>query len=230
MCILLILMTAFRVDPRFKFVNKLGKNFILPMFKFLGINCGFAYIISLFMGNGSSSVTGVSSATISLGDPVMVMLAMVILNCVVVFMLFKMIKSVWKEVKSTSKMLGNFLAGVAGGVGSMVLAGTKVAGGVGTKALGSSKSTMSSIRRVASKANTTTSQTRTIYNSDGTSYESSSNKRTTNWRLKRKAKKTEKFKEDPTKSKSKSNSKSNAINNIIKKGLNKISGKSKGDK
>lgn len=251
MCIVLILMTAFRVDPRFKFVNKLGKNFILPMFKFLGINCGFAYIISLFMGNGSSSVTGVSSATISLGDPVMVMLAMIILNCVVVFMLFKMLKSVWNEVKSTSKMLGNFLAGVAGGVGSMVLAGTKVAvagtkvaGGVGRKSLGLSKSAISSIGRVASKANTTTSQSHTIYNSDGTSYESSSNKRTTNWRLKRKAKKTEKFKENPTKSesdnksnenptkrnKSKSDSKLNATNNIIKKGLNKISGKFKGGK
>lgn len=120
--ILIILMSAFRVDPEYRFVKRLGKSFVTPMFKFLAINCCMAFVLSLFMGEGNSAVTGASKASISLGDPVMVMLAMVLLNGIVLYLFCKLLYGVWKDIKSAGKMVGNFLAGVAGSVGGLALA------------------------------------------------------------------------------------------------------------
>lgn len=122
MSILIILMSAFKVDPQYKFVKRLGKSFISPMIRFLIINCGMAFILSLFMGEGSTAVTGSSKPTIVLGDPVMVMLAMILLNGIVLYLFFKMLKDVWKDIRSSGKLVGNFLTGVAGSVGGLALA------------------------------------------------------------------------------------------------------------
>lgn len=122
MSILMILMTAFKVDPQFKFVKRLSKSFVAPMLKFLAINCAMAFIVSLFMGEGSTAVTGSLKPTISLGDPVMVMLAMIVLNCIVLYLFCKLLYGVWKDIKMSSKLIGNFLTGVAGSVGGLALA------------------------------------------------------------------------------------------------------------
>lgn len=120
--ILIILMSAFKVDPQFKFVKRLSKSFVSPMLKFLAINCAMAFIVSLFMGEGSTAVTGSLKPSISLGDPVMVMLAMIVLNGVVLYMLWKLLYGVWKDIKTSSKLVGNFMTGVVGSVGGLALA------------------------------------------------------------------------------------------------------------
>lgn len=120
--ILIILMTSFKVDPQLKFTKRLGKSFITPMIKFLGINCAMAFIVSLFMGEGNIAVTGSSKPSISLGDPVMVMLAMVVLNCVVLYILVKILLGVFRDIKSSAKLVGGFIGGVAGSVGGLALA------------------------------------------------------------------------------------------------------------
>ena len=120
--ILIILMSAFKVDPEYRFVKRLGKSFLIPMVKFLAINCCMAFVLSLFMGEGNTGVTGSSSPTISLGDPVMVMLAMLILNGIVLFLFCKLLLGVWKDIKSAGKLVGNFLAGVVGSVGGLAVA------------------------------------------------------------------------------------------------------------
>ena len=151
MSILLILMSAFRVDPEFKFVKKLGKNLISPMFRFLLINCGMAFVLSLFMGEGNDAVTGSMKPTISLGDPVMVMLAMVLLNGVVLFLLFKLLMEVWKNIKSSGKMVVDFISGVAGSAGGLALA---TAVGKSNMSSGSSDMGASFSTRMESKGNT----------------------------------------------------------------------------
>lgn len=120
--ILIILMSAFKVDPEYRFVKRLGKSFLTPMLKFLAINCCMAFVLSLFMGEGNTAVTGASKANISLGDPVMVMLAMVLLNGIVLYLFCKLLYGVWKDIKSAGKLVGTFLSGVAGSVGGLALA------------------------------------------------------------------------------------------------------------
>lgn len=121
--ILIILLSAFRVDPEYKFVKRLVTSFLKPMLKFLAINCGMAFILSLFMGEGSTAVTGSDKATISLGDPVMVMLAMIVLNGVVLFLFFKMLCDVWKDITNSGKMVGSFVTSVISSVGGSVTSG-----------------------------------------------------------------------------------------------------------
>lgn len=156
--VLIILMTSFKVDPRFNFVKRLINSFIVPMIKFLGINCGLAFIVSLFMGEGSNLVTGDNGPSISLGDPVMVMLIMVLLNSIVLYLLFKLLITLWRDVKVCGKSVGNFLVGVAGSVGGLVT----------TTAVAKSKNVMNSSQSVNNSIPSYNAQTR------GKSFESGS--------------------------------------------------------
>lgn len=114
--ILIILMAAFKVDPEQKFVKRLMISFMKPMFQFMLITCGMAWVVSLFMGEGNTDVTGALTPTISLGDPVMVMVVMIVLNSAVIYLYFKILKGVWKDIVKSGKLVGNFLAGVFGSV------------------------------------------------------------------------------------------------------------------
>lgn len=122
MFILNVLIYAFKVDTESKFINKMIGSFIRPLGKFLMVTCGMALVVSWFMGEGNTAVTGSVETSISLGDPVMVLLVMVILNGVVVFSYFKILWAMWKDIKSASKLVGNFITGVVGSVGGMALA------------------------------------------------------------------------------------------------------------
>lgn len=122
MAIFTILMSAFKVDPKFKFTKRLMGSLVKPMISFLIINCTMAWVISLFMGEGNTKVTGSLEQSISLGDPVMVMLAMLVLNGVVLYLLWKMLYNVWKDIKTSSKVLGNFVLGVSGSLGGLAFA------------------------------------------------------------------------------------------------------------
>lgn len=121
MSILVILLSVFKVDPEYKFIKKLMSSLINPMIRFLVINCGMALILSLFMGEGNTAVTGSSKVTISLGDPVMVMLIMILLNGIVIYLLWKLLYNVLQDIKQSGKLVGNFMLGVAGSVGSVAV-------------------------------------------------------------------------------------------------------------
>lgn len=117
MGIMIILMTAFRVDSQQKFIKRLFISFIKPLLQFLGISCLMAFVVSLFMGEGSTSITGSMGASISLGDPVMAMLAMIVLNVLVMIGYFKILRGVWKDLKRAGKLVGGFVTGVLGALG-----------------------------------------------------------------------------------------------------------------
>lgn len=118
--ILLIICTAFRVDPESKFIKKVLSGIVIPMLKFMAISIGFSYVISLFMGTGNNAVTQTKEVSIQMGDPVVVMLFMLAIDIAALVLYYKVIKGVVKTVISESKMAFSFVGGVTGGLLGMV--------------------------------------------------------------------------------------------------------------
>lgn len=118
--ILIILSTAFRVDPEQKFIKKVIIGFFLPLLKFFLITIAFSYVISLFMGVGNNAVTQTEVISIKMGDPVIVMIAMIAIDIAVLYLYFKVIKGVIDTIKTEGKNVVNFGAAVFGGAAAMV--------------------------------------------------------------------------------------------------------------
>lgn len=112
--ILLILVTAFKVDPEQKFIGNLTKGIFVPMLSFFAITIGFAWVVSLFMGVGNNAVTETKTTSISMGDPVTVMLALGALDVVVIIVYYKILKGIVKDIKHNFKAVTNFMGGVFG--------------------------------------------------------------------------------------------------------------------
>ena len=112
--ILIILATAFRVDPNMKFIRKIWDGVVLPMVKFFLVTIGFSYVVSLFMGKGNNSVTQDATVSIRMGSPVTVMFAMIVVNILLLILYFKIIKGVLDSVRHYGKMDLSFVGGVAG--------------------------------------------------------------------------------------------------------------------
>lgn len=119
--ILIVLVHVFKIEDNIKIFNRMLLSFLSPMLKFLAVTCGLAFIVSLFMGEGNTAVTGSMGVAISLGDPVMVMLVMVLLNSIVVFMYFKILLDIWRDIKSSGKKVFHFASGVTGALGGLAL-------------------------------------------------------------------------------------------------------------
>lgn len=176
--IMLILMIASsHVDQEFKFVQKLLKNFVNPMVKFIILTCGLSFAISLFMGSGSSEVTGELTPSIQLGDPSMVILVMTAINGLAVYMYFKILWDVWKNVKHEGKIVGNSIGGIIGAVASMGIAGAlsgrgKSNVGYGEGYSGGSRSRGSSMKGTGSQSSSggTATKERVIYKSSDEDY------------------------------------------------------------
>lgn len=119
--ILIILSTAFRVDPEQKFIKKVIVGFFLPLIKFFLITIAFSYVISLFMGIGNNAVTQTETNSIQMGDPVIVMIAMIAIDIAALFLYFTVIKGVINTIKTEGKNVVNFGAAVFGGAAAMIM-------------------------------------------------------------------------------------------------------------
>lgn len=126
--ILIILTSAFNVDQENKFLKKMIHSFLVPMIKFILVTCGMAFVISLFMGSGSTEVTGELTPSIQLGDPSMVVLAMIFVNGVVLYMYFMILLNVWRGIKRDGKLVGQAIGGIVGSVVAMGVAGVASSG------------------------------------------------------------------------------------------------------
>ena len=120
--ILAILVSLLHVDEEQKFIGRLITSVVTPMAKYFIVTMGMAYLISLFMGVGNDSITNMHTATIQLGDPVMVMIAMLLVDIVAIILYYRIIKSVWQSVRRMGKLVGNV------GTGCVVAAGGFVTG------------------------------------------------------------------------------------------------------
>lgn len=121
MSILMILSATVKLEINLARVLK--ESLLAPLIKFLGISVGMAFIVSLFMSNGNTAVTHRADTVISLGDPVMVILVMIIINIVVLVLYYRTVKKVAKDCIKYAKAVGSSVVGMGGGVFSTLASG-----------------------------------------------------------------------------------------------------------
>lgn len=124
--VLLIIVTAFKIDTDQKYIKKLLKGIAIPLIGFLVVNIIFAWVLAMFMGVGNNAVTQTSRATIQTGDPVIVMLIMIALDILCMICYFKLVKAVIKEIMSNLNLIKGYLGGIAQGTAAF-------AGGITSK-------------------------------------------------------------------------------------------------
>ena len=160
--VLIILCTSFRVDSNQRFIKRITIGVIQPILLFTVETVGFAYVISLFMGSGNNAVTESSSASIRMGSPATVLFAMIVINCVIVWLYARILLGVVRSIRSYGKSAVGAVMGVIGGAVSVISsrvgsafhgsgvsgAGSSGAGGIS----GSADSGMNS-RRAESRGN-----------------------------------------------------------------------------
>lgn len=113
--VLLIIVTAFKIDTDQKYIKKLLKGIAMPLIGFLVVNIIFAWVLAMFMGVGNNAVTQTSRATIQTGDPVIVMLIMIALDILCMICYFKLVKAVIKEIMSNLNLIKGYLGGIVQG-------------------------------------------------------------------------------------------------------------------
>ena len=96
------------------------------------------------MGTGNNAVTQSKNISINMGSPVTVMICIIAINLIILYVYFKIIKTVWDSIKHNAKMAVNFMGGVAGATMGMLGAkfaskASKAAGGSGGSSGGGSK-------------------------------------------------------------------------------------------
>lgn len=123
--ILVILAASVSLEIRIQEV--LIKSLVLPLLKYLGISIGMAFVVSLFMSDGNTAVTNRKSITISLGDPVMLLIAMLVINAGVLILYARLCKGVWNDAKKYFQAVGSSIVGTFGGALAK-LSGAVIAG------------------------------------------------------------------------------------------------------
>ena len=110
--ILMLICSALKLD--LKITTVVWKILITPLIKFLCINIGHALIVSLFMSDGATGVTGTSATTISTGEPTTAIILMLILNITVFYLYFRVTRDIVKDVIKYTKAVSTSVQGVAG--------------------------------------------------------------------------------------------------------------------
>ncbi len=127
--LLMILGAAVKVEMNILTVAV--RSLLQPLGLFLVINIGFAFIVSLFLGGGAQGVVK-TSTVISLGDPTMALIAMLIINIVVLILYFKLCKKckadLAKYAKEVLSSVGSTVAEVGGSAAKALAAGAAFAG------------------------------------------------------------------------------------------------------
>ena len=121
--IIMILAASIKLEMRLSKV--LLESLVLPLLKFLAVSVGMAFFVSMFMYNGNTAVTGRNSTTITLGDPVMVLLVMLLINAGVLVLYFRICKKVFQDAVKYTKTVATSITGMVGGLGSGIVNGVK---------------------------------------------------------------------------------------------------------
>lgn len=132
--LLIIMGAAFKLE--FNFFNVIWKSLFAPLASFALLNLGLAFIVSMFMSNGTEGVVDVTP-TINLGDPTMALILMLVINIFFTFMYFKIVKKCiadFKEYfKAVANSIGSAVTGLVGGVAGGLIAGKLKKPGIGSR-------------------------------------------------------------------------------------------------
>lgn len=110
-----------RVEEGKQFWKTVRRGLLFPLGILLAVSFIRAWITSLFLSNGNTAVTGYSGFSISLGDPVLAMVAMLSISIIYMAFMFYTIATIYKGLFETSQVIGASLKGV----GSQVVSGFK---------------------------------------------------------------------------------------------------------
>lgn len=123
----IIMILAASVKLEMSLGKTIIRSLVKPMGFFFLISVAMAFFVSLFMYEGNTDVTGRGGLSINLGDPVMVLLVMLVLNFGALCLYFKIAKGVVKDVlkygQSVFASVGGMIGGLANGVSSGFKAG-----------------------------------------------------------------------------------------------------------
>jgi len=100
------------------------KHVGMPSLLFLVANLGFAYVVSIFMGEGLTGYVGGRTPTLGLTDPTTTLLLMVLVDIVFVIILWKLIKLLFISVKNHSIRVA--LATADLGIGALKVVSSKL--------------------------------------------------------------------------------------------------------
>ena len=114
----LLIIIGAAVKLEFNFFNVLWKSLLAPLLSYAGLSLGLAFVVSMFMSNGTEGVVS-STPVISLGDPTMALICMLVLNVFFTFMYFKIVKKCISDFKTyfqaVANSIGSAVTGVVGG-------------------------------------------------------------------------------------------------------------------
>lgn len=122
----LLIIIGAAVKLEFNFFSVLWKSLLAPLLSYAGLNLGLAFIVSMFMSNGTEGVVN-KMPVISLGDPTMALICMLVLNIAVTVLYFKIVKKCIKDFKTYFSAVfysaGSAVTGLVGGVTGGLLHG-----------------------------------------------------------------------------------------------------------
>lgn len=97
----------------------LWQSLVKPIIQFTLISVGLAFIVSLLMFGGPSGVTS-TTQTISLGDPTMTLILLIVLNSAVIVLYWKLVMSSYKELTKYLRAIASSVTGaVRGAIGTV---------------------------------------------------------------------------------------------------------------
>lgn len=139
---LLVCMFAF-VTPPDGIWKWIGKNYLLPYGIFVAALVAHMLVVSLFVGEGVTSVVGQRGITVTTGDPTITIILMLVVNIIYAFGLFQVLRLQLKSFKVSLTGIGaaalGFVAGAAGfvmgqikgGLGALAGGGRSIGRGIG---------------------------------------------------------------------------------------------------
>ena len=118
MSILMLVATCIRIED--ELLKNILRSLVFPLLGLVGIFIGMAWVVSLFMSNGNTAVTGYDGVAVSMGDPVMVLIAMLAIHAVVIILLFLLFKFMIGNIMRYAKSIGSSMWAVSKGSASAV--------------------------------------------------------------------------------------------------------------
>lgn len=88
------------LNPPEKVISTVSKVLVLPIILFTVCNIIFAYVVSIFLGEGLVSYVGSKSPTLATNDPSMTIFMLILVGGVYIYIMLKILKHVFESFKS----------------------------------------------------------------------------------------------------------------------------------
>lgn len=110
----LIVSSAIKLE--LNMINVVWKSLFAPLLSFIAISIGLGWLVSMFMSNGIQNIHK-RGVVISLGDPTMTVLVMIVINVAALVLYFKLCKKQLQDLIKYAKAVGTSVGGVVTGLG-----------------------------------------------------------------------------------------------------------------